>query len=114
MMIKRGENGAAREYKDGRKRDIPEKTRRLAASYGTIFTCEYLEADPAGNRTCFALEYSTVTKANRVRLLAGPMPHYRMWESCRIWSLVGEFSRGYPVSPDLAFRALPRTQLTSP
>ncbi|KAJ8870874.1 hypothetical protein PR048_027175 [Dryococelus australis] len=34
---------------------------------------------------------------------AGSPPDFRMWESCRTMTQVGEFSRGSPVSPSLAF-----------
>ncbi|KAJ8884251.1 hypothetical protein PR048_016108 [Dryococelus australis] len=45
MNVKRGEHGAAPKYKEQRKREIPEKTRRPAASFVTIPTCE----DPPGS-----------------------------------------------------------------
>ncbi|KAJ8869236.1 hypothetical protein PR048_030808 [Dryococelus australis] len=35
---------------------------------------------------------------------AGSLPDFRVWESCRMMPVVGGFSRGYPVSPNLAFR----------
>ncbi|KAJ8872148.1 hypothetical protein PR048_025750 [Dryococelus australis] len=35
---------------------------------------------------------------------AGPLPYFRKWESCRTMTLAGEFSRGSPVCPVLAFR----------
>ncbi|KAJ8893072.1 hypothetical protein PR048_005655 [Dryococelus australis] len=44
------------------------------------------------------------TKANRVQSPAGS-PDFRMWESCRTMSLVGEFSRKSPVSPAPSFRS---------
>ncbi|KAJ8866147.1 hypothetical protein PR048_033671 [Dryococelus australis] len=39
---------------------------------------------------------------------------FRMWESCRTMSLVGGFSRGYPVSPALPFRRCSIFSLASP
>ncbi|KAJ8892981.1 hypothetical protein PR048_005562 [Dryococelus australis] len=46
-------------------------------------------------------DYSPPPKANRVPFLAGSLPNFSMWESCRTMPLVGEFSRGFPVSPVL-------------
>ncbi|KAJ8883598.1 hypothetical protein PR048_015442 [Dryococelus australis] len=42
--------------------------------------------------------------AKRVRFPAGPLQHFRTWESCRTKPQVGGFSRGFPVAPALAFR----------
>ncbi|KAJ8883321.1 hypothetical protein PR048_015164 [Dryococelus australis] len=39
------------------------------------------------------------TNANWVQSPASPRSDFRMWESCRTMSLIGEFSRGIPVSP---------------
>ncbi|KAJ8878096.1 hypothetical protein PR048_022563 [Dryococelus australis] len=61
-------------------REIPEKTRRPAASSGTIPSCENLVTQP------------------------GIEPDFRIWESCRTMLLVGGFPRGYPVSLALPFR----------
>ncbi|KAJ8895362.1 hypothetical protein PR048_000694 [Dryococelus australis] len=36
----------------------------------------------------------------------GLLPHFRMWESCWTMPLAGGFSRGTPISPDLAFQRL--------
>ncbi|KAJ8874125.1 hypothetical protein PR048_024966 [Dryococelus australis] len=136
------------------KREIPEKTRRPAASSSTIPTCEnpgatlgggsgrslgtplrptassgtiptcentvtrprielgspwweasVLIAQPPWSRASVAkrLACSLPTKAKRAQLPAGS-PDFRMWESCRTMPLVGEFSRGSPVSPALSFR----------
>ncbi|KAJ8870617.1 hypothetical protein PR048_029640 [Dryococelus australis] len=43
------------------------------------------------------------TKANMAQSLAGS-PDFRMWESCRMMPLFGEFSQRSPVSPTLPFR----------
>ncbi|KAJ8869664.1 hypothetical protein PR048_028657 [Dryococelus australis] len=56
MRLKGSEFGAAPEYKDGGKRETPEKTRRPSASSNTIATCDNPGAYPAWNRTRFALE----------------------------------------------------------
>ncbi|KAJ8880008.1 hypothetical protein PR048_020630 [Dryococelus australis] len=48
------EYGAAPECKGERKRDVPEKTRRRAASSDTIPTCGNTSGDPARNRTLLA------------------------------------------------------------
>ncbi|KAJ8877790.1 hypothetical protein PR048_022246 [Dryococelus australis] len=50
------------------------------------------------------LENSPPTKANRAQSPAGS-PDFRKWESCRTMPLVGEFSRGSPVSPTPSFRS---------
>ncbi|KAJ8869364.1 hypothetical protein PR048_030939 [Dryococelus australis] len=57
------------------------------------------------------LACSTPTKANRIQSPAGSLPEFRMWKSCRTMPLVGGFSRGSPVFPELAFR--PCSILTS-
>ncbi|KAJ8866734.1 hypothetical protein PR048_032595 [Dryococelus australis] len=44
------------------------------------------------------------TKVNRVQSPDGPLPDFHMWESCRTMSLVGGFSRGFPVHPALPSR----------
>ncbi|KAJ8877823.1 hypothetical protein PR048_022281 [Dryococelus australis] len=41
--------------------------------------------------------------ANRVRFPEGLLPEFCIWESCRTISLVGEFSRGYLISPSPSF-----------
>ncbi|KAJ8876143.1 hypothetical protein PR048_024052 [Dryococelus australis] len=46
------------------------------------------------------LARSSPTKANRVQSPAGS-PEFCKWESCRTMPLVGEFSRGSPISPPL-------------
>ncbi|KAJ8871311.1 hypothetical protein PR048_027628 [Dryococelus australis] len=48
------------------------------------------------------LDYSPLTKANRVRFPAESLPDFRTWESCRTKPLVGGFSRGSP--PALLFQ----------
>ncbi|KAJ8867392.1 hypothetical protein PR048_031193 [Dryococelus australis] len=50
MRVKRDEygHGTEPECKVGGKREIPEKTRRLVASYGTIPTCDKLRGGPSG------------------------------------------------------------------
>ncbi|KAJ8875323.1 hypothetical protein PR048_023218 [Dryococelus australis] len=50
------------------------------------------------------LACSPPTKANRVQSPLGPLPDFRIWESCRTMPLVGGVSRGSPVSPTLSFR----------
>ncbi|KAJ8872515.1 hypothetical protein PR048_026121 [Dryococelus australis] len=54
----------------------------------------------SGEAVTERLTRSHPTKANRVQSPAGS-PDFRMWESCRTMALVGESSRGSPVS--LAF-----------
>ncbi|KAJ8882675.1 hypothetical protein PR048_014487 [Dryococelus australis] len=56
------------------------------------------------------LACSHPTKATRVQSLAGS-PNFRKWESCMTMPLVGEFSRGSPVSSAPSFRR--RSILTS-
>ncbi|KAJ8873814.1 hypothetical protein PR048_024650 [Dryococelus australis] len=46
--MKRGEDGAAREYKGERKREITEEIRQPAASSDTIPTCENRGVTPPG------------------------------------------------------------------
>ncbi|KAJ8874044.1 hypothetical protein PR048_024884 [Dryococelus australis] len=41
---------------------------------------------------------------NKVIRVKSPAGAFHMWESCRTMQLVGEFSRGSPVSPDLLFQ----------
>ncbi|KAJ8880441.1 hypothetical protein PR048_016910 [Dryococelus australis] len=55
MRVKRGECGATPECKSGGKQEIPEETRRPAASSGTILTCEKSRRGPARSRTRLAL-----------------------------------------------------------
>ncbi|KAJ8889184.1 hypothetical protein PR048_008678 [Dryococelus australis] len=50
------------------------------------------------------LACSPPTKANRVRTPAGPIPDFRMWESCWAMPLVGGSSWGSPVSSIPPFR----------
>ncbi|KAJ8894992.1 hypothetical protein PR048_000300 [Dryococelus australis] len=50
------------------------------------------------------LDHSPPTKANWVQSPAGPLPDFRKRESCRTMQPFGEFSRGSPASPALAFR----------
>ncbi|KAJ8880758.1 hypothetical protein PR048_017228 [Dryococelus australis] len=45
-----------------------------------------------------------VLRANRVRFPAGSLPDFCTWELCRAIPLVGGFSRGFPISPFLAFQ----------
>ncbi|KAJ8888387.1 hypothetical protein PR048_007877 [Dryococelus australis] len=50
-----------------------------------------------------ASKYS-ISTVNRTQSPAGSPPDFHMWESCRTIPLVGEFSRGSPVSFTLEFR----------
>ncbi|KAJ8891825.1 hypothetical protein PR048_004379, partial [Dryococelus australis] len=83
------------------KRETPEKTRRPAASSGTIPTCENPGGAPPGIDT--AISTLAPTKPSRVQSPVGS-PDFRKWESCRTMPLVGGFSRGYPVSPAPSFQ----------
>ncbi|KAJ8877944.1 hypothetical protein PR048_022404, partial [Dryococelus australis] len=123
LSIPRCENGAASERKGegGGKGEIPEKTRRPAASPDAIPTCE----NPEGPRfTVMGGEQSnrSATAAPpqnyKETLLAshqgepGSIPgrfntDIRKWGSCRTMPLVVGFSRGYPVSPTLHSGAAP-------
>ncbi|KAJ8873461.1 hypothetical protein PR048_024279 [Dryococelus australis] len=49
------------------------------------------------------LTCSPPTKANWVQSPVGSLAHFRMWKSCQTMLLVGEISRGSPVSPTLSF-----------
>ncbi|KAJ8886795.1 hypothetical protein PR048_013007 [Dryococelus australis] len=72
-----------------------------------IFACENRDVRcdwSAGPSMVQRLERSPPTNGNRVRFLAGSLPDFRAWEFCRTMPLVGGFSRGFPVSPTLAFR----------
>ncbi|KAJ8882399.1 hypothetical protein PR048_014207 [Dryococelus australis] len=53
------------------------------------------------------LDCSPPTKANRVQSPNGSPPDVRKWGSCRTMPLVGEFSKGTPLSSALAFRRCP-------
>ncbi|KAJ8867818.1 hypothetical protein PR048_031623 [Dryococelus australis] len=66
----------APECKGRGKREIPEKTRRPAASSGTIPAWRKSASDTAG-------DYSPSTKANWVRFPVRPLPDSHMWGSCR-------------------------------
>ncbi|KAJ8872704.1 hypothetical protein PR048_026317 [Dryococelus australis] len=87
MRVKLGENGAVPECKSGWKRDVPEKTRRPAASSSKIPTCENPRSclgEFSHDETTWS-GYSPPTWANRIRIPAGSLPDVCMWESCR-WS----------------------------
>ncbi|KAJ8867385.1 hypothetical protein PR048_031186 [Dryococelus australis] len=60
------------------------------------------------------LGYSPPTHSNRVRFSAGPLPDSHMWELCQTMPLVGEFSRGSPVSPGPCIPALLHNRLALP
>ncbi|KAJ8880014.1 hypothetical protein PR048_020636 [Dryococelus australis] len=45
------------------------------------------------------LDCSPPTQAIRIQSLAGTLPDFRIWESCRTMPLLGGFSRGSPVPP---------------
>ncbi|KAJ8870913.1 hypothetical protein PR048_027214 [Dryococelus australis] len=66
------------------KRDIPEKTHRPGATFGTIPSCENPGATPP-------------PLASHQRE-PGSLADFRMWESCRTMLLVDGFSQGSPVS----------------
>ncbi|KAJ8879195.1 hypothetical protein PR048_019801 [Dryococelus australis] len=57
-----------------------------------------------GGRGDVAVRLPASPTAYRVRYPAGSLPDFRTWESCRTMLLIGEFSRGSPVSTALAFR----------
>ncbi|KAJ8875212.1 hypothetical protein PR048_023107 [Dryococelus australis] len=112
------------------KREISEKTRRPAASSGTISTCENPEATPPRVENFSALVGGDQLLDDTQRGMGGgpsgsdelcaPLiicckaasllashhgdPDFRMCESCRTTPLVGGFSRGSPVPPALSFR----------
>ncbi|KAJ8881404.1 hypothetical protein PR048_017885 [Dryococelus australis] len=77
------------------------------------------QLDVDGAAVAQRVEHSPPTKANGVLFPmewegAGSLLDFRMWELCRTMPLVGGFSRGSPVSPDLAFRRRSNTHLASP
>ncbi|KAJ8872618.1 hypothetical protein PR048_026224 [Dryococelus australis] len=51
---------------------------------------------------------------NRVRFLAGSLPNFLTWGSCRTIPLIGGFSRGSPVSSRPCITVLLQTHLASP
>ncbi|KAJ8894290.1 hypothetical protein PR048_006905 [Dryococelus australis] len=103
------------------KRDAPRLgLAYIGALFGLPITSNYLALDadlhslypgieletPVVGRATVAerLACSPPTKVNRVQSLAGSLPNFRKWESCRTMTLVGGFFRGSPVSPALSFR----------
>ncbi|KAJ8871036.1 hypothetical protein PR048_027340 [Dryococelus australis] len=82
------------------------------------FTTHSLACQPrqthSGYRTVAdRLAYSPLTRANRVKYPAGPLPDFRKWESCRKIPLASGFSRGSPVSSTLLHNNL-KTSLRRP
>ncbi|KAJ8894187.1 hypothetical protein PR048_006797 [Dryococelus australis] len=65
-----------------------------------VVPCCYLRVRVSASRS----PRSPPTRANRLRTPAGPLPDFRLWESCRTIPLVDGFSRGSPVSHAFAFR----------
>ncbi|KAJ8866094.1 hypothetical protein PR048_033618 [Dryococelus australis] len=78
-------------------REIPEKTRRPAASSGAIPTC----GDPGATSSGIEPGLPGCLLASHLGDL-GSIPG--TWESCRTMPLVRGFSRGSPVSQALSFR----------
>ncbi|KAJ8875580.1 hypothetical protein PR048_023476 [Dryococelus australis] len=54
-----------------------------------------------------SFQHQHPTKANRAETLAGSLPEFGMWKSCRMMLLVGGFSRGSSISPALHSGAVP-------
>ncbi|KAJ8881401.1 hypothetical protein PR048_017882 [Dryococelus australis] len=96
-------------------REIPDKTRRPAASSGTVPTSEDAGVTRPGRRN--KLLTGGTGKESPMALLSGaavaewldysPPTKANWWESCRTMPLVGGFSRGPPVSPSLHSSAAP-------
>ncbi|KAJ8881240.1 hypothetical protein PR048_017714 [Dryococelus australis] len=84
---------------------IPEKTRRPAASSGTIPTCENPEVARPGIEPVSPWWEASVVRllathrCERVESSAGPLSDFRKLELCRKMMLIGGFSWGSPVSP---------------
>ncbi|KAJ8872139.1 hypothetical protein PR048_025741 [Dryococelus australis] len=72
----------------------------------TFFCCMYdVHIICNGAAVNERLDCSHPTKANRVKSPTGSLPDARKWVACLTMPLVSGFSRGYSVSPALAFRA---------
>ncbi|KAJ8894497.1 hypothetical protein PR048_007151 [Dryococelus australis] len=81
-------------------RVLPELQRQRTV---TVYACEFSHRSQ-GAAVAERLACSPPTKAIRVRHPAGSLPDPRVWESCRTMPLVGESSRGYPISPAPSLR----------
>ncbi|KAJ8890796.1 hypothetical protein PR048_010305 [Dryococelus australis] len=69
-----------------------------------IFLSRFPHAKISARPLHVPVECLSPTKTNHVRFSAGSRRDLSMWESCRIMSLVGGFSRGSPVLPVLVFQ----------
>ncbi|KAJ8892382.1 hypothetical protein PR048_004962 [Dryococelus australis] len=91
--------------------DIHEKTRRPAASSGSVPTCVNPRATPLGIEPAVILPTSHQGEPGSIT--GRVTPDFRKCELCRTMPQVGGLSRGSPVSRALRILALPHSHVIS-
>ncbi|KAJ8867447.1 hypothetical protein PR048_031249 [Dryococelus australis] len=77
--------------------------RNVVAKY-IVYTCSRRSPRNISIAEKGRLACSPLTTAKWAQSPAGPLPDFRMWESCQTMPLVGGFSQRPPVSPAFSFR----------